>query len=203
MEALEIFQYIDYIGTFALAITGAFIASDIDLDLFGIVFLAMITALGGGTVRDVILDLPVFWVEDPMYVFIALCSSPLVYLIKKPFKRISKLLFTLDTLGLSFYAIIGVQKALFHESHYLVAFIMGIITAVLGGIIRSLFSREESILYKRELYATVAAFSSLLYIVLQYLEINTVTAIVVVSILTYFFRTLSIKFDLGLPKVSR
>ncbi len=195
-------QYIDYFGTLALALTGAFIAAEIEMDLFGMIFLAAITSMGGGTLRDIVLGIPVFWISDPTYLYIALGSGPLVFLTQSYLLKLGKLLFALDTIGLSFYAIIGVHKTLSFDHLYIVAFVMGVITAVLGGIIRSLFSQEVSILYKRELYATVAAFASLTYLGLNLLGIDQGLCILITTSLTFVFRTVSIKYDIGLPKIT-
>ena len=200
---VEILQYIDYVGTFAFAITGAFIAAEIGMDLFGIMFLAILTAVGGGTVRDIVLDIPVFWLKSPNYIVIAICASPIVFIIKKPFSLISKYLFMFDTCALAFFAVIGIEKALFQEVHYFVAFVMGIISAVLGGIIRSLFSREVSVLYSRELYATVAAFASFIYLVFKYLNFDLYLSTSLTVILTFLFRITSIKLDLSLPRAKK
>tara|TARA_Y100000768_G_C23987171_1_gene689642 strand:+ start:3479 stop:4078 length:600 start_codon:yes stop_codon:yes gene_type:complete len=195
----SLFISIDYLGTIALAITGASIAAKIRMDLFGLGFLAFITAVGGGTMRDIILNQPVFWTLNPVYIYIIVLVTPLVFLIRSKIERITKILFFIDTLGLGFYAIVGTQKSLILGFNYPVAILMGITSGVLGGIIRSLFSQEVSILYKKELYATVAACASSLYLVLKIYDVNEFLAVIITLLVSSLARYMAVKYKITLP----
>ncbi len=150
----EVFNIIDYVGTFVFAITGASIAASIKFDFFGMLFLAFLTAVGGGTVRDLIISEPVFWTQDPIYLYLIFVATFSTFFLKSFYEKQSSLLYFLDTLGVATFVVIGTQKTLLLNFNIETAFIMGTISAVLGGILRSAFSGEFSILSNRELYAT-------------------------------------------------
>lgn len=195
----EAFHYIDYLGTFVFAITGASIGARFGFDFFGMLFLAFLTAVGGGTVRDLIMGQVVFWTMNPVYLYIILISTLSTFFLVPFYEKKTSLLLFLDTLGLGTFAIIGTQKALIHHFNTETSLIMGTMTAVLGGILRSAFSKEFSILVNKELYATVAAISSFIFIILRrfYIEPNTSAAIVIVC--TFAVRYLAIKYKILLP----
>ena len=159
----DVLSIIEYLGTFVFAITGASIAVKSDFDFFGMLFLAFLTAVGGGTVRDLILDQPVFWTAQPQVLYIIIFATIVTFFFRMFSERASKLIFFLDTLGLGLFVVTGTQKSLSVGSNYETALLMGIITGVLGGILRSIFNSEVPIIFKNEVYATTAAISSLIY----------------------------------------
>src|SRR5690554_1865290 len=159
-----VFLLFDYIGTFVFATTGASIGARLKFDFFGMLFLGFLTAVGGGTVRDLIISQPVFWTENPAYLYLVFVATLMSFFLDRYYERLKGLLLFLDTLGLGMFAVIGTQKSMSLGFNFETALIMGAVTAVLGGILRSAFSRELSILHNKEVYATVAAASSLLYL---------------------------------------
>ncbi|MFG1492759.1 trimeric intracellular cation channel family protein [Halobacteriovorax sp. ZH4_bin.1] len=193
------FIYIDYLGTFAFAVTGASVGGKSKLDLFGMLFLAFLTAVGGGTVRDLIIDEPVFWTQNTSYLYIIIIATLSTFFMRRFYERQSSLLLFLDTLGLGFFVVIGTQKTLLLGFNNETALLMGVITAVLGGILRSAFSGELSILYQKELYATVAAISSLVFILLSDVDLEPIYPAIIVIISTFVLRYGAIKFGLKLP----
>ncbi|MGI4992061.1 trimeric intracellular cation channel family protein [Halobacteriovorax sp. GFR7] len=193
------FIYIDYLGTFAFAVTGASVGGKSKLDLFGMLFLAFLTAVGGGTVRDLIIDEPVFWTQNTSYLYIIIIATLSTFFMRRFYERQSSLLLFLDTLGLGFFVVIGTQKTLLLGFNNETALLMGVITAVLGGILRSAFSGELSILYQKELYATVAAISSLVFILLSDVDLEPIFPAIIVIISTFVLRYGAIKFGLKLP----
>lgn len=191
--------YIDYIGTFAFAVTGASVGGKSKLDLFGMLFLAFLTAVGGGTVRDLIISQPVFWTQNPTYLYLILAATISTFFMQKFYEKHASYLLFLDTLGLGFFVVIGTQKSLLLGFNNETSFLMGVITAVLGGILRSAFSHEISILYQKELYATVAAISSITYILLSLVDLEPVFPVIIVLAVTFITRYGAIKFGLKLP----
>ncbi len=163
----EFFTYVDFIGTVVFAITGASIACRLKFDFFGMLFLAFLTSVGGGTVRDLIIAQPVFWTEKPIYLYLIFLSTVSTFFMYKHFERKAPLLLFLDTIGVGTFVVIGTYKTLNLGFNIETALIMGTISAVLGGILRSAFSHEHSILANKELYATVAAMGSLIFITLH------------------------------------
>lgn len=197
----EILTLIDYVGSFVFAITGATIGGKSNFDFFGMLFLAFLTAVGGGTVRDLIIGEPVFWSVNPIYLYIIFISTLSTFFFMKVYERGSSLLFFLDSLGVGTYVVIGTHKALVLGYNSETAFIMGTISAVLGGILRSAYSKEHSILYKKELYATVAGAASLLFIIFYRLEISMDLSIPLVIIFAVALRYLAVRFKIQLPTI--
>lgn len=195
----EVFNIIDYVGTFVFAITGASIAASIKFDFFGMLFLAFLTAVGGGTVRDIIISEPVFWTQDPMYLYLIFIATLSTFFLRSFYEKQSSLLYFLDTLGVATFVVIGTQKTLLLNFNMETAFIMGTISAVLGGILRSAFSGEFSILSNRELYATLAAAGALCFIGLKVLQLDLNLCAILTIIFTFVFRYIAKKHGIKLP----
>lgn len=195
----EIFNYIDYIGTIVFAITGASIAGKSNFDFFGMLSLAFLTALGGGTVRDLIIGQPVYWTNNSIYLYLVFIATLSTFFQIKFYEKNKTLLMILDTLGVGTFVIIGTHKTLIHNFNAETALIMGTISAVLGGILRSAFSKEYSILANKELYATVAAISSLIFIALTKTKIEPNICALIVILATFIIRYLSLKLKIQLP----
>lgn len=194
MEAyLESFSFI---ATFVLAITGASIAAESDFDFFGMIFLAFLTAVGGGTTRDIILDQPVFWTTTPIYLYIILGATFTSFLAAKYFAKLRHVLFFIDTLGLGLFAVLGTQKALGIGANVETAFVMGVITGVLGGVLRSIFSTQVPIIFKREIYATCAAIASISYIITLEFGVDFRTCLILSIILATLSRYLAVKYKI-------
>ena len=137
------------------------------MDLLGVVVLAIVTALGGGTIRDLALGaMPVFWISAPIYVLVAAATAILIIFIVRFFNMPYKVLSVADAAGLSIFTVVGTQKALALDVHVVIAIVMGVMTGVVGGMIRDILSGEIPLVLKREIYATASlcgaiAFSSI------------------------------------------
>ncbi len=195
----DVFLYVDYLGTFVFAVTGASIAAKSKFDFFGMLFLAFLTAVGGGSVRDLIIEQKVFWTLDPIYLYLIFTATLSTFFMMKIYEKTGAILLFLDTLGVATFVTFGTHKTLHHGYNIETALIMGTISAVLGGILRSAFSKEYSILINRELYASVAALGSLLFILLQKLELNINLSGLIVIIFTFVFRYSAIRLKLKMP----
>lgn len=147
---------LDYAGIAVFAATGALAASRKQVDIIGFLFFASITGIGGGTVRDLILDVPVFWVVNPDYLLICVVTAVLVYFTAHLFESRYKLLLWLDAVGLAAYCVFGAWKAYGVTGSPVIAVVMGVITASFGGILRDQMAGEPSILLQREIYITAA-----------------------------------------------
>ncbi len=137
------FQAIDYAGVLVFAITGALAAARLKHDIVTFVFFATLTGIGGGTLRDLLIGVPVFWISDQGYLAVCVVASLLVWITGEP-RWHATLLNWLDALGLSGYAMLGAAKALEHGSRPLVAIAMGVISATFGGVMRDLFGGQPS-----------------------------------------------------------
>ncbi len=161
---------LDLIGTAVFATAGVLSAGGKRMDLFGVVVVAMVSALGGGTLRDVILDVnPVFWVADPLYLYIAALAALLTFYAATHVSRIPPAIFLVaDALGLAVFTIIGAHKAFDLGAPYIVVVIMGIMTGVAGGMLRDVLCAQIPLVLRREIYATACLVGGLMFVVLAH-----------------------------------
>jgi uncharacterized membrane protein YeiH len=144
----------DLVGVFAFAVSGALTAGRQGMDLFGVLVVAAVTAIGGGTVRDVLLDRPVFWLTDTAYLYV-IAAATVCTLVYARFRRLPDgALLVADAFGLSVFAVLGVRAGLGAGVSPLIAVIMGAITGVVGGVVRDVLCREIPLILRREIYAT-------------------------------------------------
>jgi uncharacterized membrane protein YeiH len=148
--------HLDYAGVAVFAATGALAASRKQLDIVGFIFLAAVTGVGGGTFRDIILDVPVFWVVEPGYLIVCGLVAVIVYFAAHRLESRYKVLLWLDAIGLAAYASLGAAKGLAVTESPTIAVVMGMLTATFGGILRDLLAGEPSVLLRPEVYVTAA-----------------------------------------------
>lgn len=165
---------LELLGTAAFAVSGALAASRKGMDIFGFCVLALMPAVGGGTIRDIIIDrLPVFWVTDNRYVAVAIIAALVIFFAphRKPGGR-RRLLVWADAMGLALFATLGTKISLQYDTGALVAVMLGVTTAVTGGMIRDVICNEIPLILSREIYATAAFAASLAYVLADHLELG-------------------------------
>jgi uncharacterized membrane protein YeiH len=156
---------LDWLGIIAFAITGALVASRKQMDVVGFALLGTVTGIGGGTVRDLLLDIhPILWIEQPAYLALCLGTSLAVFFSAHLVHSRMEWLLWADAVGLALFATVGSERAITTGAPPLVAIVMGIITACFGGIIRDLLSQERSIIFSREIYVTAALASASVFV---------------------------------------
>ncbi|MCB1462009.1 MAG: trimeric intracellular cation channel family protein [Nitratireductor sp.] len=161
-------QFLDLAGVAVFAATGALAASRKQLDIIGFMFLAGLTGIGGGTVRDLVLGIdPVFWVESSTYIGVCAATALAVYLAAPYVEYRYRLLLWLDAIGLSAYCVMGAQRGIEAGAAPLVAVVTGILTATFGGVLRDVVSGEPSVLLRREIYITAALAGAGLFVALE------------------------------------
>ncbi|MGI6854898.1 trimeric intracellular cation channel family protein [Mesorhizobium sp. 1B3] len=158
--------YLDYAGVAVFAATGALAASRKQLDIIGFLFLASVTGMGGGTLRDLILDVPVFWTVNHGYVLVCAAAAIVVFFTAHLVESRYRLLLWLDALGLSAYAVLGADKGLDATGSPVIALVMGMLTATFGGIARDVLAGEPSVLLRPEIYVTAAVVGAATYTLL-------------------------------------
>lgn len=158
---------LDYAGVAVFAATGALAASRKQLDVIGFLFLAGVTGVGGGTVRDLILGVPVFWVQNHDYLVVCAAVAVIVYFSAHLFESRYRLLLWLDAVGLAAYCVFGAWKGLIVTGSALIAVVMGILTATFGGILRDQLAGEPSVLLRPEIYVTAALAGAFVFTVLE------------------------------------
>lgn len=154
---------LDYLGVFVFAATGALAAAQKKHDIITFAFFAAVTGIGGGTLRDLLIEAPVFWVKDAGYLLACGAATVVVWLIGERLARLRALLW-LDAAGLAAYCVIGAAKALAFGVAAPVAVVMGVLTACFGGVLRDVLAGEPSILLRREIYATAALVGATVFV---------------------------------------
>ncbi len=196
------FQAIDYAGVLVFAITGALAAARLKHDIVTFVFFATLTGIGGGTLRDLLIGVPVFWISDQGYLVVCVVASLLVWITGEP-RWHATLLNWLDALGLSGYAMLGAAKALEHGSRPLVAIAMGVISATFGGVMRDLFGGQPSVFLRREIYVTAALVSASVFVIARTFGVAGLPAGIAAFLIGFALRGGAILFGWSLPGHNR
>ena len=179
---------LDLLGTVAFAASGALAGVRRGMDLFGVVVLGIVTATGGGVMRDVLLnDAPPFCFKNEIYLYLALAASVVVFLTPRRFERMRSAMLLLDALGLGTFLVIGTSKALAFHLGFMGSVIMGVMTATCGGLVRDLLSNEIPLILQREIYASACVVGGALFYFLHHASVPnsvnlTVSALTVIAI---------------------
>ena len=195
-----IIHVLDLVGTAVFAVTGALAAGRKRMDIFGVVVLGCVTAMGGGTLRDVILgSQPIFWVSETNYLAVATFAAIGTFFLARRWKLPVTILMYADALGLAVFTIIGFQKA-FHITHvYSIAIVMGVTTGVVGGIIRDILSGEVPLILRREIYASASLCGAAIFALLSYLGLLAPIALSGAILTTLAIRVAALHWNLTLP----
>jgi uncharacterized membrane protein YeiH len=191
---------IDILGTIAIAISGVLVAMEKKLDLFGVIIIAFVTAIGGGTIRDMLIgNTPVLWMREPTYVIVILSTVVLAILFSKQLRRLRKTLFLFDTIGIGLFTMVGVEKGLNAELLPIMCIALGTITACFGGVIRDILCNEIPVIFRKEVYATACILGGLSYFLLRKLPFTEEYAYSAAILIIILVRILVVKFKISLP----
>ena len=200
---------LDLLGVAVFAATGVLAAGRKKLDLFGIVVVAIVTSVGGGTLRDLILGIrPVFWIAHPIYVLVAVVSALVTFVTVGPMRRVmpvrlaNSIMLVLDAVGLAFFTVLGCQRTIDVHAAYTIVVLMGVITGVAGGIIRDLLCSEIPLVLRREVYATASLIGGIVFVVMHYLGVREGIIAISAASATLIVRLAAIKWQLSLPVLS-
>lgn len=200
----ELLNLIDILGTVAFAISGVFAAMQKRLDVFGVFIIAFITAIGGGTLRDIMIgDLPVSWMRTINYSLIILGSSVVAILFNNTIRNFQRTLSLFDSLGLGFFTVLGLQKGIDYGLHPGICIALGTVTGCFGGVIRDISLNNIPLIFHKEIYATACIAGGSLYFLLlqtnmasEWLDIISIATVVIV-------RITAVQYDLRLPDIYR
>lgn len=196
------FYTIDILGTIAFAISGVLIAFNKRMDLFGILIIAFVTAVGGGTLRDLLLgDVPVSWMTDITYSYVIIGSAIFAIVLRNKINYLRTSLFLFDTIGIGLYTVIGIEKGINAELHPLICIALGTITASFGGVIRDILCNEIPVIFRKEIYATACILGGVVYFLLVKLPIDTNVVFIISGSVVIAIRLLAVKFKIGLPSI--
>ena len=182
------------------AVTGAMAAGRKKMDFFGVLFIAGIAALGGGTVRDILFNIyPLTWVTNPEYLLYTSLSAFLTIFIARSLIRFTKLFLILDAFALSAFVILGTQKVLEHGMPASIAVLSGMITGVCGGMLRDILCNDIPLVLRKELYAVIALAGAILFITLDHFQISANINVIITLISIFTARLLAIFFHIEIP----
>jgi len=168
MTGPDYIYYTDLMGTMLFAISGAMAANRRKIDIFGATFTGFVTAIGGGSLRDVFLNLRPIWVDDGNYLIAILIGVFLSAVLNDKLDRFSRTLTLFDAMGIAFFTIVGLQKSITYESSTIAAVILGMFSAVMGGVIRDTLMNETPLIFRKEIYATACLSGAILYVTLPF-----------------------------------
>lgn len=199
MDSLTFAQVLDFIGTFAFAISGIRLASAKRFDWFGAYVVGFTTAVGGGTLRDLMLGQSPFWMTNLVYIVCTTLALIWVYIFGKQLIRQNNTWFLFDTIGLAVFTVTGMEKTLALDFPGWTAVIMGTITGAAGGVFRDVFINEVPLIFRKEIYALACVLGGIAYLLVESCGLTSWFAGVVCSVVVIITRLLAVKYHLALP----
>lgn len=201
LSQIDYITVIDHLGTFAFAISGIRLAAAKKFDWFGAYVVGLVTAIGGGTTRDLLLSETPFWMTNESYLIVTAVGLLVFIYFKSSLLKLHKTLFIFDTIGLGLFVVVGITKTLSLEFPFWVAIMMGMITESIGGVIRDVLINEVPLVFHRDIYALACIAGGLVYWVCYHFQLplamtNSIAALTVIVI-----RIISVKFKIELPTI--
>ena len=196
---MSVLQIFDLIGVAVFAASGALVASRKEMDLIGFALMASLTGIGGGTLRDVLLGRPVFWLQTPSYVGVCLAIAVLLFFTAHIIQRRYIVVLWADAVGIAAYAVMGAEVALRAGTNPLVAIVMGVMTATFGGLARDVLCGETPLILRKEVYATCTMVGAAVFVGLRLLDVAMVPASLAGFVVGFALRAGGIRFGLTLP----
>lgn len=196
------FYIIDILGTIAFAISGVLVALNKKMDPFGILIIAFVTAVGGGTLRDILIgETPVSWMKDMTFVYVILVSTIVAILIKSKIDYLRTSLFLFDTIGIGLYTVVGVEKGISAGLHPIICIALGTMSACFGGVTRDILCNEIPVIFRKEIYATACILGGLSYFLIRKLPIQDDFVFVIAGLVVIVTRLIAVKFKVSLPSL--
>jgi uncharacterized membrane protein YeiH len=193
----------DLIGTAAFAISGALAGVHRKMDLLGVLVLGIVTAIGGGTLRDILLgDMPPFCFKNETYLYVSISCALLTFFTHHILHRYSNALLYFDAVGLGTFVVIGTEKALNFNMGFIGAVTMGVMTATAGGVVRDMLSNQVPLILRKEIYASACLAGSVLFYLLDLLHWPRPTVMLLTAVLVVGLRLLAIRYNWALPTAS-
>lgn len=196
-------EVIEILGTIAFSISGTFTAMQRRLDPFGVLIIAFVTSIGGGTVRDLLIgDTPVAWMRDTQICSIILATALIAMFFKTQVKKLKITLFLFDSLGLGFFTMLGLSKGLAFGLNPSMCIVLGTITGCFGGVIRDTLLNRIPLIFRQEIYATACILGGMLYFLLLNMGVEGLVAKILVITFIFVLRIVVVKYKLSLPKIN-
>lgn len=198
-------QYaLELLGTYVFAISGALAVEDREHNVFGAGFMGFITAIGGGSLRDILMGAyPLVWIGNVWFLYAIFAGVLTTFLFYRVVLRLKKTMFLFDTMGIAFFTVLGVEKALSLGFRVEIAAIMGMFSAVMGGVIRDTLTNEMPILFKKEIYASACLTGAMMYCFLTYWQVDRDINLMISLSIIIIIRLLAVKYNLSLPSINK
>jgi len=190
---------LDYIGTFAFAISGIRMASAKKFDWFGAYVVGLVTAVGGGTIRDLLLGLTPFWMLQPSYLIITALALLTVIVFGKHLIKINTTMFIFDAIGLGLFTVVGYEKSLAEGFPFWVNVIMGTLTGAAGGILRDTLINEVPLIFRKDIYAIACIIGGMIFFGCQFTNLHNATSEVITASSVILIRILAVRYHISLP----
>ena len=198
---MSVFDFLDFLGTAVFAISGALAAMRRKFDPFGVLILASVTAIGGGSLRDVLIgNTPVSWMIRWEYLIIIICDTVIAMLFRKKLAYFRKTMFLFDAIGLGIFTIIGVEIGLNADLHPIICILLGTLSASFGGVLRDVLSNEVPLIFHKEIYASLSIIGGITFYALLQTSLPININYVITSSLVVLFRILAVRLHWVLPK---
>ncbi|MDR1503410.1 MAG: trimeric intracellular cation channel family protein [Prevotella sp.] len=199
LAKIQLVDIIEFLGTIAFAISGIRLASAKRFDWFGAIVIGFVTATGGGTLRDLLLDVPIFWTQASRYIWCTLFAFLIVLCFRKFLVHLNNTIFWFDCIGLGLFVVVGYEKALALDYPVWVCVSMATITGIVGGMIRDILINEVPIIFTQELYAVACILGGILFSILHYLNVDLAVIEISTAVFVVVIRVLATKYRLKLP----
>ena len=188
-------------GTIVFAISGIRLAAAKEFDWFGAFVVGLVTAIGGGTLRDLLLGITPFWMLSPSYMYCTLLGMVIVFIFSKQLVRLDTPFFIFDAIGLALFVVIGIEKTLELNYPFWVAITMGTITGIAGGVVRDIFINETPLVFRQEVYALACVMGGIVFAVCHTLAYSNEACELLSSATILLIRVLAVKYHWKLPKM--
>ncbi|WP_186988099.1 trimeric intracellular cation channel family protein [Constantimarinum furrinae] len=198
---MSLFLIIDILGTISFSISGVLTALKKRMDPFGILIIAFVTAVGGGTLRDVLIDFPITWMRNLTFVYVIVGASVFAVIFRKKLGYIRRSLFLFDTIGIALYTIVGVEKGISADFPPIICIALGTMSAVFGGVIRDILCNEIPIIFRKEIYATACILGGVTYFLLLKTSLSENFVVIISGSVVITVRLLAVYFKLSLPTI--
>ncbi len=198
------FYLLDIIGTMAFAMSGALTAMNKRLDPFGVFIIAFVTAVGGGTLRDILIGrTPVGWMQDLNYVYFICIGFVLAIIFRKKLDRLRTSLFLFDTIGLGVFTLIGLEKGINTGLHPIICIALGTMTACFGGVTRDILCNEIPVIFRRQIYATICILGGIVFFALKKFNLQDDVLYIITSLVIIVVRLMAVKFRWSLSPIEK
>ncbi|MFD2601400.1 trimeric intracellular cation channel family protein [Flavobacterium suzhouense] len=198
------FDLLDILGTMAFAISGALTAINKKMDPFGVFVIAFVTAVGGGTLRDVLIGhTPVGWMRNLDSVYVIIAGFVVTLIFRKKLDKLRVSLFLFDTIGLGVFTLIGLEKGIASGLHPVICIALGTMTACFGGVIRDILCNEIPVIFRKEIYATICIIGGCVFFLLRKLNVPEDVLYPVVSAVIIAIRLMAVNYKWSLPALDR